>query len=170
MGAMDCSCSGSQPSNSKDGSAGAAKFLVGLPSRGLLSSTVVSSKPGMMRVYVCDHDTSPPDDQLIKTNQMNILIRSLMLMNQRTDSCSKDGKGIDENQGLRKRTAERHLDGKASKRAMLSTDLQVGSQSCEPDNLHFLTVERLRALLKEKGLPVRGRKDVLISRLRAANG
>ncbi|CAI9787350.1 unnamed protein product [Fraxinus pennsylvanica] len=165
---MDCSCSGSQPSNSKDGSGGASEFLVGLPSRGLLSSTIVSSNPGGMRVYVCDHDTSPPDDQLIKTNEMNILIRSLMLKNQ--NSCSKDGKGIAENQGLRKRTAERPLDGNASKRAMLSTELQVGSQTREPDSLRFLTVERLRALLREKGLPVRGKKDELITRLRAVNG
>lgn len=167
---MDCSCSGSQPSNSKDGSGGASEFLVDLPSRGLLSSTIVSSNPGRMRVYVCDHDTSPPDDQLIKTNEMNILIRSLMLKNQKSDSCSKDGKGIAENQGLRKRTAERPLDGNASKRAVLSTELQVGSQTCEPDNLRSKTVERLRALLREKGLPVRGKKDELITRLRAANG
>ncbi|KAL2458260.1 SAP domain-containing protein [Abeliophyllum distichum] len=167
---MDCSCSSSQPSNSKGGGGGAAKFLADLPSRGLLSSTIVSANPGGMRVYICDHDTSPPEDQLITTDQMNILIRSFMLKNQKSVSCSKDGKGTAANQGVRKRTAERPLDDKASKRAMSCSQLPVGSQSREPDNLHSLTVERLRALLKEKGLPVKGKKDELITRLRAANG
>ncbi|RZB56661.1 hypothetical protein D0Y65_045681 [Glycine soja] len=41
-------------------SSGASPFLANLPSRGLFSSTVVSSNPGGMRVYVCNHDTSPP--------------------------------------------------------------------------------------------------------------
>uniref|UniRef100_A0A803QY39 DET1- and DDB1-associated protein 1 domain-containing protein n=1 Tax=Cannabis sativa TaxID=3483 RepID=A0A803QY39_CANSA len=45
-----------------------------------------------MRVYVCVHDTSPPDDQQIKTNQQNILIRSLTLRNKKGDSSSKDVK------------------------------------------------------------------------------
>ncbi|KAL2482605.1 DET1- and DDB1-associated protein 1 [Forsythia ovata] len=51
---------------------------------------------GGMRVYICDHDASPPEDQLITTNQMNILIRSFMLKNQKSVSCSKDGKATAE--------------------------------------------------------------------------
>ncbi|KAI3463625.1 hypothetical protein Pfo_020288 [Paulownia fortunei] len=116
-----------------------------------------------MRVYMCNHDTSPPEDQLIRTNQTNILIRSLMLQN--GDSGSKDGKGTAANQGSRKRAAEKALDGKAAgKKAMSSTEL--GSSQ----DLQSLTVERLRALLREKGLSVRGRKDELIARLRDMNG
>ncbi|KAF3658531.1 hypothetical protein FXO38_13173 [Capsicum annuum] len=43
------------------------------------------------------------EDQLIKTNQQNILIRSLMLKKQRGDYNSKDGKGISSNDNGRKR-------------------------------------------------------------------
>ncbi|XP_028552377.1 uncharacterized protein LOC110096453 isoform X2 [Dendrobium catenatum] len=69
---------------------GASKFLTNLPSRGLFSSAVLSSNLGSMRVYVCDHDTSPPEEQLIKTNATNILIRSLQINKLRIDS--KDAK------------------------------------------------------------------------------
>ncbi|KAI3454993.1 hypothetical protein Pfo_011656 [Paulownia fortunei] len=164
----------SDASNPTAGSSGgASKFLANLPSRGLFSSTVLSANPGGMRVYICDHDTSPPDDQLIKTNQTNILIRSLMLKNQKGDSSSKDGKGTAANQSSRKRAAEKALDKAAGKKAMSSTQLgssQEGSSRVLDKDLQSLTVERLRALLKERGLSVKGKKDELIARLRGVNG
>lgn len=129
-----------------------------------------------MRVYICDHDTSPPEDQLIKTNQMNILIRSLVLKKQKGESSLKDVKGVAINEGSRKRAAaERALDGRtSSKRALSNTQnssRQEGSKSRAPDkDFQNLTVERLRALLKEKGLSLRGKKDELIARLRSVNG
>ncbi|KAM3247170.1 hypothetical protein P3L10_008937 [Capsicum annuum] len=151
---------------------GAAKYLTGLPSRGLFSSTILSSNPGGMRVYVCEHETSPPEDQLIKTNQQNILIRSLMLKKQRGDYNSKDGKGISSNDNGRKRAAEKALDGRVStKKATTSKQVastQETSKTGTPD-IHNMTVERLRALLKEKGLSLRGRKDELIARLRGTH-
>uniref|UniRef100_A0A0R0JWH7 DET1- and DDB1-associated protein 1 domain-containing protein n=1 Tax=Glycine max TaxID=3847 RepID=A0A0R0JWH7_SOYBN len=99
-------------------SSGASLFLANLPSRGLFSSTVVSSNPGGMRVYVCDHDTSPPG-QHIKTNQQNILIRSLTLKKQRGDSSSKDG-----SDGSRKRNAEKGLERASAKK----TNNQINSR------------------------------------------
>ncbi|KAL6576273.1 hypothetical protein OROHE_000054 [Orobanche hederae] len=151
----------------------ASKFLTNLPSRGFFSSTVISSNPGGMRVYICDHDTSPPDNQLIKTNQTNILIRSLTLKSQRGDSSSKDGKGTASNQVSRKRAAEKALDKAAGKKAMSST--QLGSSQGESSrwldkDLQSFTVERLRAFLKERGLSMKGKKDELIARLRGVNG
>ncbi|KAL6559694.1 hypothetical protein OROGR_004811 [Orobanche gracilis] len=153
----------------------ASKFLTNLPSRGFFSSTVISSNPGGMRVYICDHDTSPPDNQLIKTNQTNILSRSLMLKNQKGDSSSKDGKGTVSNQVSRKRAAEKALDKAAGKKAMSSTQLgspqDVGGSSRWLDkDLQSFTVERLRAFLKERGLSMKGKKDELIARLRGLNG
>ncbi|KAF3539921.1 hypothetical protein F2Q69_00025369 [Brassica cretica] len=44
---------------------------------------------GSFRVYICEHDTSPPEGQQIRTNQQNILIRSLSLKKQKGDSSSK---------------------------------------------------------------------------------
>uniref|UniRef100_A0A7N0U4G9 DET1- and DDB1-associated protein 1 domain-containing protein n=1 Tax=Kalanchoe fedtschenkoi TaxID=63787 RepID=A0A7N0U4G9_KALFE len=40
---------------------------------------------GHLRVYVSDHDTAPPEEQLIRTNQTNILIRSLTLKKNKCD-------------------------------------------------------------------------------------
>jgi hypothetical protein len=44
-----------------------------------------------------------PDGQQIKTNQQNILIRSLMLGKQKGDSSSKDVKGVAASESSRKR-------------------------------------------------------------------
>ncbi|XP_010250743.1 PREDICTED: uncharacterized protein LOC104592902 [Nelumbo nucifera] len=161
------------PSDSSSMDGGVSKYLANLPSRGLFSSTVISSNPGGMRVYVCDHDTSPPEDQLIKTNQMNILIRSLTLKKQKSDSSAKDVKGKATAESTKgKRTAERIGDGRASvKRANMTKNSESarreGSSTRAPEkDLQSLTVERLRALLKERGLSVKGKKDELIARLK----
>ncbi|XP_021616979.1 uncharacterized protein LOC110618190 isoform X2 [Manihot esculenta] len=145
---------------------GASKFLSNLPSRGFLSSTVLSSNPifflqGGMRVYICDHDTLPPEGQQIKTNQTNILIRSLQIKKQKGDSSSKDMKGVTVSEGSRKRPPERVQDGRASaKRSNSQTGhRQEGFDSQVVDrDFYSLTVERLRALLKERGLSPRGKK------------
>ncbi|KAI3987461.1 hypothetical protein MKX01_023239 [Papaver californicum] len=162
----------------------ASDYLTNLPSRGLLSSTVLSSNLGGMRVYICEHDTSPPEDQVIKTNQTNILIRSLNLKNQKNNKPKtpslKDTKSKTENvKG--KRVAERTADGNApAKRANLSLSTgnpkpaegsrtrstSSSSSSSSKDSYQTMTVERLRTLLKERGLTVKGKKDELIARLR----
>ncbi|PKU75653.1 uncharacterized protein LOC110096453 isoform X1 [Dendrobium catenatum] len=148
---------------------GASKFLTNLPSRGLFSSAVLSSNLGSMRVYVCDHDTSPPEEQLIKTNATNILIRSLQINKLRIDS--KDAKAsVAITKG--KRSAARPLDGKSSAKrtntgATSSSGRQEGSSTGFSERmLQTMTVERLRAILKDKGLSPKGKKDELISRLK----
>ncbi|GAB2269696.1 hypothetical protein Dimus_004618 [Dionaea muscipula] len=138
----------------------ASKLLVNLPSRGLFSSTVTASNLGGMRVYVCERDTSPPDHQVIKTDQMNILIRSLTLKKQKGDM-----KGMPE--GSRKRVPEKVADGRASAKRLM-TGTQNGTPQEVSDNFQGLTVDRLRVLLREKGLSPRGKKDELIARLRSA--
>ncbi|XP_021905455.1 uncharacterized protein LOC110820314 isoform X1 [Carica papaya] len=124
-----------------------------------------------MRVYLCDHETSPPEDQQIKTNQQNILIRSLALKKQKSDSSSK---GVKETaaEGPRKRTAERALDGRASAKkanSQISSHQEGSNSGAAERDLQALTVERLRALLKEKGLSLKGKKDELIARLKSVN-
>lgn len=98
-----------------------------------------------------------------------------MLKKQKGESSSKDEKGISMNESSRKRAAERAVDSRAStKRAMSITQnssQQEGTKLHAPyKNFQSLTVERLRALLKEKGLSLRGKKDELIARLRSVNG
>ncbi|KAK7265563.1 hypothetical protein RJT34_33184 [Clitoria ternatea] len=149
---------------SSSSSAGASPFLANLPSRGLFSSTVISSNPGGMRIYISDHDTSPPEGQHIKTNQQNILIRSLTLKKQRGDSSSKDGSDCS-----RKRPAEKVLDSRASaKKANNQINSRQDGSNSQASNrdFHSLTVERLRALLKAKGLSTKGKKEELIARLK----
>ncbi|XP_043724064.1 uncharacterized protein LOC122671039 isoform X2 [Telopea speciosissima] len=167
--------SATSPSNSNPmaGGGGASKYLANLPSRGLFSSTVVSSNPGGIRVYICEHDTSPPEEQQIKTNQTNILIRSLTLKKQKGDSSSKDAKGKARAEYTKgKRAAERAVDGRASAKKVnvknSSGSPQQGGTSTRTIERDFqgLTVERLRALLKQRRLSVRGKKDELIARLR----
>lgn len=147
--------------------AGASKYLANLPSHGLFAA--VTSNPGGMRVYVCDHDTSPPDDQVIKTNTTNILIRALQLNKQRSEEVNAKTAAV----SIRgKRSAFRLYDGRnPAKRANTGsasgTSGQEGSSIGVPEKaLHSLTVERLRALLKERGLSLRGKKDELIARLK----
>ncbi|KAH9776769.1 SAP domain-containing protein [Citrus sinensis] len=153
---MEASSSQPQPSDSNQT---ASSFLANLPSRGLFTSAAFSPNQGGMRVYICEHDTSPPEDQLIKTNQQNILIRSLTLKKQKGDPSSKDVKGA--TVADRKRTAERILETRTpAKRANCQTSSQQegsNSRAAERD-FHSLTVERLRALLKEKGLSPKGKK------------
>ncbi|KAK4752996.1 hypothetical protein SAY87_021794 [Trapa incisa] len=161
--------SSAQPCGSKSNPM-ASKLLANLPSRGLLSSAAISSNPGGMRVYMCDHDTAPPEGQLIKTNQQNILIRALTLRKQRGETSSKNAKGVTSGEGSsRKRASERLLDngGSAKRPSSHASSRQDGSNANIADqDLHILTVERLRALLRERGLSQRGKKDELITRLK----
>jgi hypothetical protein len=107
--------------------------------------------------------------QLIKTNQQNILIRSLLLKKQKGESSSKDSKGTAED-GPKKRAANRALDDRSSAKRAANASRQEGSSSRTGErDFQSLTVEKLRAMLKEKGLPTKGRKDELIARLKSAN-
>ncbi|KAK6153931.1 hypothetical protein DH2020_013570 [Rehmannia glutinosa] len=165
---MDGGSSTSSPSDLSNAptafDGGASRFLANLPSRGNFSSTVLSTNP------------------VITTNQTNILIRSLML--QKSNSSSKDGKNTSANPSSRKRPAEKALvDKAAGKKAMSSTELDSSQEAyvivansfysisssvtklllCTLSlnankDLQSLTVQRLRALLKEKGLSTKGRK------------
>ncbi|KAL5724812.1 hypothetical protein ACHQM5_008026 [Ranunculus cassubicifolius] len=154
---------------------GASKYLNDLPSRGLFtSSTISSSNPGGIRVYVCQHDkTAPPEEQVIKTNATNILIRALKLKKGKGDSIPKDAKGkTTPTSGKGKRAAESPADGKvAVKRANTTPNSRAskeeGSSSQTPEKeFQCYTVERLRAALKIRGLPTKGKKDDLIARLK----
>ncbi|TQD70841.1 hypothetical protein C1H46_043623 [Malus baccata] len=180
------------PSGTNQTANGPSMLLQNLPSRGLFSSTVLSSNPNFFRaecefmyVPMTPHpqfiplltlqlDLVYPDGQLIQTNQQNILIRSLTLKKQKGDSSSKDAKSAGAAESSKKRPAERVLDSKASAKKATSqtSSRQEGSSSQASSSRDFqgLTVERLRALLKAKGLSTKGKKDELIARLRSSSG
>ncbi|KAG8089823.1 hypothetical protein GUJ93_ZPchr0011g28165 [Zizania palustris] len=160
----------SSPAESGEG--GAAKFLAGLPSRGNFSSSSISSSLGRMRVYVCEHDTDPPEGQVIKTNTTNILIRHLQL--KKKDMDTKDTASRTQGESSKGKRSARSLDCQSSsKRPNLGSSsglstAEEGMSGFAAHTLQSFTVERLRALLRQKGLVTRGKKDDLIARLREA--
>ncbi|CAI5950324.1 unnamed protein product [Closterium sp. NIES-64] len=215
-----------------------SSLLANLPSRGNFSAaacTLSSSIP----VYICDHDTSPPSDQIITTDPTNILLRALTMKKTRDAEAAKaaqdKGKktasgapgasaagtgaaGISgsaaagtgaagaaaaahdtrsrqsglQDKGKRPATGDPGQDdaigatrsgGRPAKRGPgvgssgggggMEQDREAGrtlkGMTSERD-VDGLTVERLRACLKEKGLSIRGRKEELVARLKLALG
>lgn len=105
---------------------------------------------------------------MIETDTTNILIRHLQL--KKKESEAKDSRTPGEN-GKGKRSAARSLDGQhSSKKPNLSTSGLPSSEEAisgfSQHTLQSFTVERLRALLRQRGLPTKGKKDELITRLR----
>ncbi|XP_057857092.1 uncharacterized protein LOC131066365 isoform X2 [Cryptomeria japonica] len=142
------------------------QHLKALPSRGCFSAPFTPSNPDGLRPYVCDHDTAPPEDQVIKTDSTNILIRSLTLKKGKTEPKPKDNKRKPVAENVKgKRPAEKPLDDKSSAKRPNS---EGGSSRLSEKDLQSFTVEKLRSLLKEKGLPIKGKKDELITRLRSS--
>lgn len=156
--------------------AGAGHLLLDLPSRGYFSSSTASaalSAPVGLRLYVCDHETSPPDEQIIKTDPTNILIRSLTIKKAKGDLKAKEKpkSGADSSKG--KRPAERATDDKSlAKRANTGSGTSSsrkeggGASSLSEKDIQGCTVEKLRSMLKERNLPRTGKKEELIARLK----
>ncbi|EFJ11126.1 hypothetical protein SELMODRAFT_271942 [Selaginella moellendorffii] len=134
--------------------------LLGLPCRGNFTSVVPSSSLGGLRVYVCDSDPRP-GVQVVKTDSTNILIRSLMLKKPKEQEAQDKAKQADAPKKKRA-AADKPESSKSSKKKKVDT--ASGSASYEG-----YTVEMLRTALKEKGLPVKGRKSDLITRLKKAS-
>ncbi|KMZ69720.1 SAP domain-containing protein [Zostera marina] len=147
---------------------GPSNSLAGFPSRGFFTSTTLPSSilGDGMRPYLSQHDTSPPEDQIIETNPENILIRALQLSKQKNELKPKAVNGNIRNKRLADKAIERRS---PAKRTNKSVDPGMSSISVPDRELESYTVERLRVFLKEKGLSTRGKKDELISRLRSGN-
>lgn len=160
------------PSPHKSRERGAARFLAGLPSRGNFSSSSISSNLGGLRVYVCEHDTAPPEGQVIQTDTTNILIRHLQL--KKKESEAKDtGSRTPGESSKGKRSAARSLDVQNTSKKKPNLGSSSGLPSSEEaisgfsqHTLQSFTVERLRALLRQRGFTTKGKKDELIARLR----
>ncbi|XP_042421044.1 uncharacterized protein LOC122009094 [Zingiber officinale] len=148
----------------------ASKHLFGLPSRGFFSSTVLSSNPGKMRVYVCERETAPPEGQVIETTDTtNILIRALQINNLKNVTIKSSTDGCTSKRSFR--TSEGRVSPKKMKNTSVSTTSHQGSSSTEfsERTLQTMTVERLRTLLKDRGFSPKGRKDELIARLKGSD-
>ncbi|CAI9270827.1 unnamed protein product [Lactuca saligna] len=72
------------------------------------------------------------ENQLIKTNQVNILTRSLLLkQKQKSGTTSQNRKGADTNEGSRKRDPERTVDGRSPAKRATSTTQNGSRQDAE---------------------------------------
>ncbi|KAL5206767.1 hypothetical protein ABZP36_034976 [Zizania latifolia] len=168
-GGQKSSSPAAKPAEGREGS-----LLANLPSRGNFVATNVASSMGGLPVYVCLHDTTPPAGQIIETDTKNILIRSLHLNKRKSEAKDLGPRTLGES-SIGKRSASRILDGKnPSKRS--NTGSSAGSSSHEESSsvfseqtLQSFTVEKLRTLLKERGLSPKGKKDELIARLNEAS-
>ncbi|GAQ79458.1 hypothetical protein KFL_000310090 [Klebsormidium nitens] len=153
------------------------ELLVDLPSRG---NFVHAGPPvqGAPSLYVCDHDTQAPDDQIITTDPTNILIRALTLRKD-VKGRAKGGGGIadarkgktkDGGDAKGKRVADRQPEGKQSAKRQNIGSSREETNGASPggyyteQELQSFTVERLKTLLKEHGYPLKGRKDELVNR------
>ncbi|GJN40050.1 hypothetical protein PR202_gb29216 [Eleusine coracana subsp. coracana] len=109
MGADGGGWKGSTPAKAAE--SGAATALAGLPSRGNFTESNIASSTGGLKIYLCLHDTAPPDGQVVKTDTNNILIRALQLSKQKSEakdvSCKTPGES-----SRGKRNAARSLDAK----------------------------------------------------------
>ncbi|KAH7667064.1 DET1- and DDB1-associated protein 1 N-terminal [Dioscorea alata] len=107
-----------------------------IPSRAsfpwLFSSIILSSNLGEMRVYVCDHDTALPEEQVIKINGMNILIKALQINKEK----KKKGK-----RSVTRTLESRSLSKRANTGGSLSTSRQGSSNTPSEKILQFMTIE-----------------------------
>jgi len=162
-------------------------FLADLPSFGAFSKyTGGPSQHGCVPRYVCDHNTDPPDGQYIKTDETNILIRSLSKKKKvppvqkpqekppdPASGSKRDVKGkrpADEESGGARLTSNM-LDDFSAKRlktAMQESTTTTTRRESESDSLENMTKTQLVALCKSSGLATNGNKEQLIERLKSA--
>lgn len=152
--------------------------------RGLLTSV----QPGSAFVsapalYIADHNTAPPVNQVVKTDPSSLLIKTLQKQVPKEDPKRKGARASDRG----KRPAEGPAEGdpgNAAKRgpgvsgagpsnaAGPSTSAAAGPsipQPAEADynrlRLQSKTVKDLQAILKAWGLPISGKKEDLVVRI-----
>jgi len=128
--------------------------------RGLLkhvqAGSAFTSPPPL---YIAVHSTSPPQGQVVSTDQSSLLIRCLQSKRKIKGDSSGSRKG--------KRQAEEQVDGRSTKRSQ--QEAQTGGSSVQTvyseDALGRMTVKELQSILHEKRKPVSGKKADLIERV-----
>lgn len=119
------------------------------------------------------HETNPPEEQRLKTDPTSILITSLMA--RRGKNPSKDAQKEQQQKKKREEKGKRPAEGDPSsgeepqsKRSHgVGSDEASGSGTKQytKNELENMTVKQLQLVLQQKGLPVSGRKDVLVQRV-----
>lgn len=149
--------------------------------RGLLTSlqpgAAFSSAPAL---YIADHDTAPPEGQVIKTDPSSLLIASMQPRKAKDDAKKKAAARSAADKG--KRPAADAEGQQPSKRPATdgagpsnTQDASGSGASVVPraqaaftrPQLAKKTIKDLQTILRAWGLPVGGRKDELVDRVLA---
>lgn len=114
--------------------------------------------------YVAVHDTSPPHGQIVTTDPSSLLIKSL--------KARKSGQQIRKKQiavDKGKRPADGQPEGQqGSKKRGVAEDASTSRQGAvtySKIQLENKTVKDIQKILQEMGLPVSGKKEVLVQRV-----
>mmetsp|Transcript_2328 Transcript_2328/g.4709 ORF Transcript_2328/g.4709 Transcript_2328/m.4709 type:complete len:177 (-) Transcript_2328:163-693(-) len=157
-------------------------LLSGLPSQGFFTSTnsgtFLKSSAQRIPTYVCEHDTAPPEHQIITTDPTNILIRDLTYKKNKEERTQKGKTEIDPKG---KRPADSIIPPEAKRMFTVASAVASGSGQRESSGapsgsarstsdftesvLNNSTVDMLKAYLKEKNLSTKGRKEELVVRI-----
>ena len=133
-------------------------------------------------LYIADHSTAPPQDQVVKTDPSSLLIKTLQKQVPRDATKKKAGRAAADKG---KRPADAPAEpGNAAKRGPgasgaspstasgPSTSAGAGPSIPQPASadynrlrLQSKTVKDLQAILKAWGLPISGKKEDLIDRI-----
>mmetsp|Transcript_22230 Transcript_22230/g.37140 ORF Transcript_22230/g.37140 Transcript_22230/m.37140 type:complete len:177 (+) Transcript_22230:282-812(+) len=157
-------------------------LLDGLPSRGYFTSgngNFLRVGAQRMPTYVCEHDTAPPEHQVITTDPTNILIRDLLHKKHKEErqkgKSESDSKGKSESDPKGKRPADGTISPEPKRlftnaSAVASGSGQRGTSSSKNSSfteveLNEMTVDKLKALLRDKGQVTKGKKEELIHRV-----
>ena len=136
---------------------------------------------GVLRRYVCDHPSDPPGDQTIRTDQQNLLIRSLTLRMKKNGGSSSKGtkkRPLASTSTSAGGSVGQGTSGKKLKPAEATTPgassaNQTRQRPEVPSNLSNLTKRELAAILVEYGMQaeeLRGlRKDDLVQKVLSFN-
>uniref|UniRef100_K3ZDJ5 DET1- and DDB1-associated protein 1 domain-containing protein n=1 Tax=Setaria italica TaxID=4555 RepID=K3ZDJ5_SETIT len=98
---------GSSPAKPAEGRT--SSLLAGLPSRGNFTESDVASSMGGLKVYICLHDTAPPEGQVVKTDTNNILIRALQLSKHKSEAKDMSSKMPGESSRGKRRTEVQYI-------------------------------------------------------------
>lgn len=159
-----------------------AEWLSGLPSRGHL----VNVERGFVKLrapkpYLCDHDTTPPANQVISSNPSSLVFMELLNSKRRRAAQAASANNSRKEQETVDKRQYSHInqgnscEDPASKRFRLSGTAGT-SEGCTENSsssiinytveqLRKRTVSEIRDVLRLRQLPLTGRKEELISRI-----
>lgn len=131
----------------------------------------------MPKVYLAEHDTSPPENQVIKSDPTGHLLRILTSRKAREDVKKRPQKSGGDRSKRPADTTEVSRDAKriagngedsgpSDAAAVRNIDPPQPSQaSYTRTDLHLKTLKDLQSILRSWRLPVSGRKEELIGRI-----